>query len=261
MLVDSHCHLDRIDLTPYNGDLGAAIKAAEMRGVERILCIGVDLSNAPRVKQIAEEFENVFATVGVHPLDIEGNNITAQELAALANHPKVVGIGETGLDYFYSKDNKAVQQESLRFHLEAAKQTRKPVVIHTRDAKEDTLKILREHFSADLRGVFHCFTEDLPMAEQALELGFTISFSGIVTFKNAEPLREVVRYVPLEKMLVETDSPYLAPVPYRGKKNEPKYVREVAEFIAQLKGISFEELAQQTTKNFDRLFFPDYFPS
>ncbi len=255
MLVDSHCHLDRIDLTPYNGDLEQAIMAAKQCGVERLLCIGTDLSNAQQVKEIAETFNNVYASVGVHPLDVTNNNVSVEQLVELASHSKVVGIGETGLDYYYSPESKDQQRSSFHLHLEAAKLTRKPVIIHTRDAKEDTISIIREHSCDSLKGVFHCFTEDLPMAEQALELGFVISFSGIVTFKNADAIRQVAKQIPLDKMLVETDSPYLAPVPFRGKKNEPKYVREVAEYLADLRGVGYEVLAKQTSENFDRLFF------
>src|SRR5690606_14761809 len=166
----------------------------------------------------------------------------------------VVAIGETGLDYYYSQDRKAAQQESFRVHLQAAAQLRKPVIVHTRDAREDTLALIREAGDSEVGGVLHCFTESWEMARAALDLNYCISFSGIITFKNAEELREVVRRVPLDRLLVETDSPYLAPVPYRGKKNEPKYVREVAQCVADLKGLPLEELARITTANFDGLF-------
>ena len=254
MLIDSHCHLDRLDLTPYNGDLSLAIKAAQARGVDRMLCIGIDLNNAADVVGIAEQFENIYATVGVHPLDIKQGTVTSEQLITLSQHEKVKGIGETGLDYFYSKENKVEQQAAFEIHLSVATQTRKPVIIHTRDAREDTIAILKEYANPDLTGVFHCFTESWEMAKQGLDLGYAISFSGIVTFKNAAELRDVAKKVPLDRMLVETDSPYLAPVPHRGKKNEPKYVRDVAEFLADLKGVSLEVFADQTSRNFESLF-------
>ena len=263
MLVDSHCHLDRIDLTPYAGALTGALAAARERGVERMLCIGIDRGNAETVCAIAREHAGVYASVGVHPLDIAESLESVDSLCELANRPEVIAIGETGLDYFYkedgyySQDRKDAQQESFRVHLQAASRLRKPVIVHTRDAREDTLTLIREAGDAEVGGVLHCFTESWEMARAALDLNYCISFSGIITFKNAEELREVVRKVPLDRLLVETDSPYLAPVPFRGKKNEPKYVREVAECVAQLKGISFEELASVTTANFDRLFLRD----
>lgn len=256
MFVDSHCHLDRINLEPYDGDLSLAIEAARERGVAEMLCIGIDLGNAQTVVDIAQQHEGVYATVGVHPMDIGDDLADMEQLRALAGQDKVQAIGETGLDYHYTADTAALQKVSFQQHLELAQAVAKPVVVHTRNAREDTLGLLREYTQGDNPGgVLHCFTESWEMAEQALELGFYISFSGIITFKNAEELREVVRRVPLERMLIETDSPYLAPVPYRGKKNEPKYVVEVAHCAAELKGVSVEELAEVTSKNFHNLFF------
>jgi TatD DNase family protein len=254
MLVDSHCHLDRIDLTPYDGDLEKAVQAAVDRGIDRMLCIGIDLNNAPTVVAIAEKFANIYASVGIHPLDISDDICSQQALIALADHPKVVAIGETGLDYYYSAERKEDQQRSFVQHLKASASTGKPTIVHTRDAREDTIKLIAEHGSAEVGGVLHCFTESWAMAEAALDMGYYISFSGIITFKNAAELREVVSRVPIERLLVETDSPYLAPVPYRGKKNEPKYVLEVAECVAEIKGLSLQEVARQTTANFERLF-------
>ncbi|AKH69816.1 hydrolase, TatD family [Spongiibacter sp. IMCC21906] len=254
MLVDSHCHLDRINLDPYDGDLAAAVDAAGQRGVDRLLCIGIDMGNAPDVIAIAERFNNIYASVGVHPLDISDDLCPEDTLLKLADHPKVVAIGETGLDYYYSSDNKAAQQQSFARHLRVSAQCGKPIVVHTRNAREDTLALIQEHGNPNVAGVLHCFTESWEMAEAAIEMGYYISFSGIITFKNAEELREVVRRVPMERLLVETDSPYLAPVPYRGKKNEPKYVVEVAECVAELKGLSFADVASQTSRNFDQLF-------
>lgn len=254
MLVDSHCHLDRLDLSPYEGDLGAAIRAAHAAGVTRALCIGVDRSNAETVCRIAREHDGVYASVGIHPCDIADELETVETLCALADRPEVIALGETGLDYHYSLERAADQQASFRAHLRASAGLRKPVVVHTREAREDTLKILREEVDTSVAGVLHCFTESWEMAEAAMELGFYVSFSGIITFRNAEELREVVRRMPFDRLLVETDSPYLAPVPYRGKKNEPRFTREVAACVAELKGVSLEEVAAITSANFDRLF-------
>lgn len=255
MLVDSHCHLDRIDLSPYDGDLGAALSAARERGVGQMLCIGVDRDSVGKVLDIASRYPDIWASVGIHPLDLEqGHPASVDELLSWAEEERVVALGETGLDYHYSSDSAAAQCESFRTHLRAAKLAGKPVVVHTRDAREDTLALLRAEADRDVGGVLHCFTESWEMASAALDLGFYISFSGIVTFKNAAELREVVKRVPLQRLLVETDSPYLAPVPYRGKKNEPKYVPEVAACVAELKEMTPAALAQATTANFERLF-------
>lgn len=254
MIIDSHCHLDRLKLESHDyAALKQVIDEANEMGVERMLCVGIDMQNATNVKQIAEQFEQVFASVGVHPCDAK-ELIAAEQLMDAANHPKVVAIGETGLDYYYSQESKAVQQESLIMHLQVAKQLRLPVIIHTRDAREDTIKLLREHACSQSVGVLHCFTEDWDMAKKALDLGFYISFSGIVTFKNAKELQDIAKKVPLDRMLVETDAPYLTPVPYRGKPNFPKYTRYTAEFIAQLRAEELSTIAQHTTENFFRLF-------
>ncbi|MFT3931358.1 MAG: TatD family hydrolase [Spongiibacteraceae bacterium] len=254
MLVDSHCHLDRIDLAPYGGDLGAAITAAHERGVTRMLCIGVERENADTVCAIARNYPGVYASVGVHPLDLKEQLESVESLVALGDRPEVIAIGETGLDYHYSRESMSAQHESFRTHLRAAAKLRKPVIVHSREAREDTLAIIRDSGDLDIGGVLHCFTENWEMARAALDLNYCISFSGIITFKNAAELRDVVKQVPLDRILVETDSPYLAPIPYRGKSNEPKYTREVAQCIADLKGKTFEEIAAITTANFDRLF-------
>lgn len=254
MLVDSHCHLDRIDLAPYSGDLGAAIAAAHERGVSRMLCIGVERENAGAVCEIARRYPGVYASVGVHPLDLKEELESVDSLVALGDRPEVIAIGETGLDYHYSQESMAAQHESFRTHLRAAAKLAKPVIVHSREAREDTLRLIRESADLDIGGVLHCFTENWEMARAALDLNFYISFSGIITFKNAADLREVVKQVPLDRILVETDSPYLAPIPFRGKSNEPKYTREVAQCVADLKGVAFEEIAATTTANFDRLF-------
>lgn len=254
MLVDSHCHLDRLDLAAHDGSLDAALAAARARGVQHFLCIGVSADNAGAVKSLAERYADVDCSVGVHPLDLEQGEAPALDwLLGELNHPHVVAIGETGLDYHYEPEAAELQQQSFRLHLEAAKITGKPVIVHTREARADTLALLREA-ALPQAGVLHCFTEDWEMAKAALDIGFYISLSGIVTFRNADALREVARKVPAERLLVETDAPYLAPIPHRGKPNLPQYVREVAEFLAMVRGERFEDLAAQTTANFKRLF-------
>lgn len=254
MLVDSHCHLDRLDLAAHDGSLDAALEAARARGVGHFLCIGVSADNAAQVKALAERYEDVDCSVGIHPLDLTSEEAPALDwLLQELNHPNVVAIGETGLDYHYEPEAAKVQQASFRLHLEAARITGKPVVIHTRAARADTLDLLREA-ALPGAGVLHCFTEDWDMARAALDLGYYISLSGIVTFRNADALRDVARQVPADRLLVETDSPYLAPIPHRGKPNLPEYVREVAEFISMVRGERFERLAEQTTENFRRLF-------
>ncbi|WP_342243017.1 TatD family hydrolase [Pseudomonas sp. OTU5201] len=254
MLIDSHCHLDRLDLAAHDGSLDAALEAARARGVGQFLCIGVSADNAAAVKSLAERYEDVHCSVGVHPLDLQpGESLALDWLLGELQHPRVVAIGETGLDYHYEPEAAELQQQAFRLHLDAAKVTGKPVIVHTREARADTLALLREA-ALPQAGVLHCFTEDWDMARAALDLGFYISLSGIVTFRNADALREVARQVPSDRLLVETDSPYLAPVPYRGKPNLPQYVREVAEFLADLRGVSFEAFAEQTSENYLRLF-------
>lgn len=252
MLVDSHCHLNRLKLKE-GETLADAVAFARSRNIEHMLCVSVTLDEYPSMRDAVAEYEDISVSCGVHPLDLE-KPYAIEKLRELASSDEVVAIGETGLDYYYSKDTIAEQQESFRQHIRIARELKKPLIIHTRDAREDTLAILREENAQEVGGVMHCFTETLEMAEAAMELGFMISFSGIVTFKNADALREVALAVPLDKMLVETDSPYLAPIPYRGKSNQPGYVKEVAEYLAVLKGVTYEELAAQTTQNFYRLF-------
>lgn len=254
MLIDSHCHLDSIDLEPYDGDLNLALDAARKRGIHQFLCIGVSLENRQTVVDIAHQFSDVVASVGVHPCDVEAGTATIEQLVEWGQDRKVVALGETGLDYHYAEQTKELQQESFALHLEAGTRAGLPVIVHTREAREDTLDLIRNHGSEEHAGVLHCFTENWDMARRAMDMNYYISLSGIVTFRNAEALREVARQVPLDRLLVETDSPYLAPVPYRGKSNQPQYVREVAEYVADVKNISFEQLAEQTTENFYRLF-------
>lgn len=254
MLVDSHCHLNMLDLTPYDGKLQSVIDAATAAGVNAMLCVSVDLPTLPAVFQIAEQFKNVYASVGVHPNDSKDEPVTVAQLIQLAQHPKVVAIGETGLDYFRSQGDLEWQRDAFRIHIRAAKELNKPLIIHTREAQADTIKIMREEGVQSIGGVMHCFTEDWAMAQQAIDLGFYISFSGIVTFKNALQIQDVAKRIPLSSMLVETDSPYLAPMPHRGKPNYPGYTRLVAEYIAQLRDEKLEKIADATTENFYRLF-------
>jgi len=251
MLVDSHCHLNFPELA---ANLPAIKQSMQDNGVGHALCISVTLPDFPQVLALAESNENFYASVGVHP-DYE--NIvepTVEELIKLASHPKVIAIGETGLDYFRLTGDLEWQRTRFRNHIRAAISCGKPLIIHTRNAAEDTLRIMREENAQQVGGVMHCFTESLDVAKQAIALGFYISFSGIVTFKNATPIKEVAKQVPLNRILVETDSPYLAPIPYRGKINQPGYVKYVAEEIAKLREISLEEVSAATTENFFRLF-------
>jgi len=254
MLVDSHCHLDRLKLDKYDGDLSRALAAAAEQGVEKMLCVGISLENREAVVSIAEQYEQVVASVGVHPLDVEAGLASEQDLLSWAEHPKVVAIGESGLDYYYSDQTKALQQESFAIHLRAASQAQLPVIVHTRDARQDTLDMIKEHGNEESAGVLHCFTESWDMAKAAMDMNYYISLSGIVTFKNAKELQDVARKMPLDRLLVETDSPYLAPIPYRGKPNEPAYVKEVAQFVADLQGVSYQQLIEATGENFHRLF-------
>ena len=250
-LIDSHCHLDFDGLSNRLPDVLAAMASNDVAGC---MTIGVTLEEAPQVLAIAEAHEQVFASVGVHPEYADHQEPDVETLCALAQHPKVLAIGETGLDYHWHKDRPEWQRERFRVHIRAAKLLNKPLVIHTRESAEDTLAILKEEGASAVGGILHCFTESLAVAEEAIALGFYISISGIVSFKKAEQLHEVARSVPLDRLLVETDSPYLAPVPFRGKPNEPAYVRHVAEAIADLRQISYAEVAEASSRNFLKLF-------
>lgn len=251
MLVDSHCHLDFPDLAARLPELLAAMTTNDVR---LAVCIGVNLEDFPGVLALAEAHTHLYATVGVHPEYQDAEEPGVERLVSLAAHRKVIAIGETGLDYHWHKDRPEWQRERFRTHIRAARQSGKPLVVHMRDAAEDTLRLLREEGGDVTGGVMHCFTENWEVARQALDLGFYISFSGIVTFKNALALKEVAQRAPLDRILVETDAPYLAPVPYRGKTNQPAYVKHVAEEIATLRGEPFERIAEATTTNFFRLF-------
>ncbi|OGT93381.1 MAG: hypothetical protein A2298_05495 [Gammaproteobacteria bacterium RIFOXYB2_FULL_38_6] len=255
MWTDSHCHLNLIDLSPYEGDVTRLVQRAADQGVMHLLCAGVDLKTTPNVMGLARCFENVYASVGIHPNDVHCDPFNETQLMGFAKDEKVVGIGETGLDYHYDDVELELQKDVFKKHIELAKKIKKPLVIHSRDAKEDTIKILKENNAQEVRGVMHCFAGDHEMANQAIEMDFYIGVSGIVTFSNAKTLQEVVSRLPLERILVETDAPWLSPVPYRGKPNTPEYIPLIGEKIAEIKGISMEEVAEQTTENFFQLFF------
>jgi len=252
MLVDSHCHLDLLDLNRHQGSLDAALDAARARGVGHFLCISVELERFDDIRAIAERHDDVSITVGVHPCHTGSKRPTVDGLLALAAHPKVIGIGETGLDYFHDASTKDLQHEMFAAHIEVSKRTGKPLIIHTRASREDVLAQMRGQGAE--RAVMHCFTEDWGTAQAALDLGYYISISGIVTFPKALELKDVAKRVPLDRLLIETDAPWLAPVPNRGKPNEPAFVADTAAHIAELRGISVERLAEATTANFRRLF-------
>ncbi len=251
MLVDSHCHLDFPDLIENEAVI---LERMAENGVTHALCVSVKLETLPAVIGLAERHANLFASVGVHPDNADCDEPDEAKLLELAAHPKVVAIGETGLDYYWHKDSPEWQRTRFRTHIRAARHCTKPLIIHTRDSAADTLRLMREECAGDAGGVMHCFTETREVAEQALDLGFYISFSGIVSFKNAEALRDVARFVPADRLLVETDSPYLAPMPFRGKTNQPAYVRHVAQAVADARGESLTAVAEVTTRNFFRLF-------
>ena len=255
MFVDSHCHLVFPELAERIDQIREEMQAAE---VDRALCICTTLEEFPGVRALAERYDNFWASVGVHPDNEDVLEPSVASLVELAATPRVVAIGETGLDY-YRLNGRSIaemewQRERFRVHIRAARSTALPLIIHTRSASEDTLAVLRDEGGAEAGGVFHCFTETMDVARAALDLGFFISFSGILTFRNAADLREVARFVPLDRCLIETDSPYLAPMPYRGKTNNPSYVRFVAKQLAEIKGLTIEEVAHATSANFERLF-------
>ncbi len=251
MLVDSHCHLDFPELAAKVDDVLALMRENQ---VTHALCVSVTLAEFPQVRALAERYPHLYGSVGVHPDYPDVPVVKEEELIALANHPKIVAIGETGLDYYRIKNDCEWQRERFRTHIRAARRCGKPLIIHTRSAAADTLRIMREEGAGEAGGVMHCFTENWEVAQGAMDLGFYISFSGIITFKNAVALREVAKQVPLERMLVETDSPYLAPVPFRGKTNEPGLVKYVADEIARLRGVPIEQVSAATSGNFFKLF-------
>lgn len=250
-LVDSHCH---INFEPLIDDLPGLLERAKQNQVSHMLCVSVNLEEFPQVLGLAHRYPHIVASVGVHPCYTDCEEPDVDQLVALADDPNIVAIGETGLDYFRTEGDLTWQRDRFARHIETARITSKPLIIHTREAADDTMSMLKELGAAEAGGVMHCFAEDWKTAEKALDIGFYISFSGIVTFKSAEQLREVARKVPMDRVLVETDSPYLAPVPKRGKTNEPSYVRHTAEFLADLRGMPLEEIAGITTENFFTLF-------
>lgn len=254
MFVDSHCHLDRLDLEPYANDFSRFVAEATGRGIEHMLAVSIDLEKYPAMRSLVEGYANISVSVGVHPNERDGHDPDTDELVELARDPKVVAIGETGLDYYRGEGDLTWQKERFRRHIRAAKATGKPLIIHTREARRDTLDILAEEGAADVGGVLHCFTEDWETARAGMDLNFYISLSGIVTFRNAHSLQAVAKKIPQDRLLIETDSPYLAPIPHRGKPNYPYYVREVAEFIAKLRDTSVEALAELTARNYYSLF-------
>lgn len=249
-LIDSHCHIPMLE----NLSLEEVLRAADENDVGEMLCVSVDLDSLPDVIATAEASDRVYASVGLHPNSQIGTEPDVATLMRLAGHEKVIAIGETGLDYYRSEGDLDWQRERFRTHIQAARESGKPLIIHSREAREDVIRILREEGADSIGGVMHCFVDDWATACSAMDLDFYISFSGIVTFKNATDLQQVARQVPLDRILVETDSPYLAPVPFRGKQNQPAYVRYVAESIAELKGISYEQIADATTDNFYNAF-------
>ena len=254
MFIDSHCHLDRIDLTPYNNNFDTFVQAARTAQIQHMLCIAIDLESYPDMLQLVGPYQDISLSVGVHPNVTDGREPTVDELLDLAKNEKVIAVGETGLDYFRSEGNLEWQHQRFRNHINVAKTLNKPLIIHTREAGHDSLDVLRQEGADQVGGIIHCFTEDWAYAEKALDLNFYISFSGIVTFKNALAIKEVAQKVPADRFLIETDSPYLAPVPYRGKPNYPTYVRHVAEHIAELRDTTVDAIAELSRNNFYRLF-------
>ncbi|HIO93110.1 MAG TPA: TatD family deoxyribonuclease [Leucothrix mucor] len=257
MLTDSHCHLDKIKLDQFDDDFNNIISAATEADVSRFLCVCIDLERFDDVHQIAQKYPQIYCSVGVHPTSENVKEPSIDDLITLAKSDRVIAIGETGLDYFRVSDedrDMEWQRERFRVHIHAAKKTQKPLIIHTRSAKDDTLKILAEEGADSVGGVMHCFAEDWETAQKSLALNFYISFSGIVTFNSAKELQRVAQQVPEDRILIETDSPWLAPVPKRGKSNQPAYVKYVAEKVADLRGDTYENIAKISSDNFERLF-------
>jgi len=256
LFVDSHCHLDCIKLDQFDDDYAVLIQRCLEAGVEHMLCVSIDMHKYPHMLAQAEKYPQISVSAGVHPMAEQAEDIDLDTLKATAANDKVVAIGETGLDYYYNKGDRQWQQDRFRKHIQCAVELNKPVIVHTRDAGDDTLAILKEENATQCGGVIHCFTETMDFAEKALELDFMISFSGIITFQNADALREVARQVPDNQLLIETDSPYLAPAPHRGKQNYPAYVKHVAQKLADVRNTSIEHVARVSKDNFYRLFKP-----
>ena len=254
MLVDSHCHLDCIDLSHFDNNFDKLIQESHQGGVEHMLCVSINLKEYPGMLEKVRDYPTISVSAGLHPMAEQSDEFSAEHLSALAADEKVVAIGETGLDYYYHKGDPQWQQQRFREHIQVANDVAKPLIIHTRDAGDDTLTILAQENAEKCSGVIHCFTETQSFADQALELGFMISISGIITFKNADALREIARTIPDDRLLIETDAPYLAPVPHRGKQNKPLYVQHVAETLAEVRETSVEHIAEISRNNFYRLF-------
>jgi len=252
MLVDSHCHLDFPD---FKDEMDEVVKRAVANDVGVMQTICTHVSKFPQVLAVAEKYENVYASVGIHPHEAEKEQTTVEELVELASHPKVIGIGETGLDFYYEHSPRDIQEEQFRIHIEASRKTGCPVIVHSRDADEKTVEVLQDEYKkGEFKFLIHCFSSTSYLAEKSIELGGYVSISGIITFKKTDSLREAVKPLPLERLLVETDAPFLAPTPFRGKRNEPAYTKNTAEFLAELKGVTYEELAEKTTNNFFEIF-------
>ena len=254
MLVDSHCHLDCIDLSEFDNSFDELVKQTIDSGVEHMLCVSINLDKYPGMLEKVRPYQNISVSAGMHPMADESDIFSIEYLTGLASDDRVVAIGETGLDYYYHKGDPSWQQDRFRAHIQVANELDKPVIIHTRDAGDDTLDILRQENADSCGGVIHCFTETQEFADRAMELGFMISISGIVTFRNADALRDIARTIPDDRLLIETDAPYLAPVPHRGKQNQPLFVRHVAETLAEIRGTSVEHIAEISRTNFFRLF-------
>ena len=256
LFVDSHCHLDCIKLDEFDDDFDMLIQRCLDAGVEHMLCVSIDMHKYPHMFEQVRRYPQVSVSAGVHPMAEQEEDVDAKALKQVASNEKVVAIGETGLDYYYNKGDTKWQQERFRTHIQCAVELDKPVIVHTRDAGKDTLDILKQENAEQCGGVIHCFTETMAFAEKALELGFMISFSGIITFRNAEALREVARQVPDSHLLIETDAPYLAPAPFRGKQNYPAHVKHVAEKLADIRNTSIEHIAEVSKDNYYRVFHP-----
>lgn len=254
MFIDSHCHLDRLDLSPFGGDFSTFIGEVEAAGLDRMLCVSINLTDYQPMRRLVRGHQTIDVSVGVHPNEDPATEPSVSDLVELARDPAVVAVGETGLDHFRDGCDAEVQEARFRRHIRAAIEVGKPLIVHSRDARDDTLRVLREEGAEAVGGVFHCFTEDWDTARRALDLNFLISFSGVVTFKSATALQEVARQVPADGYLIETDSPYLAPVPLRGKPNYPHYVRHVAEVLANLRGVAVHRIAEESSANYRRLF-------
>ncbi len=253
-IIDSHCHLDRVDLSAFGGSVESMFEHAKTLSVEYFLCVCIDLEHFDDVFSLAKKYPQIYASVGVHPCELEGKDPTVEELLTLANDDNIIAIGETGLDYFHVEKSTADwQRERFRRHIQASNQSGKPMIVHTREARADTIQIMQKEQAQ--QGVMHCFSEDWKTAKAALDLGFYISFSGIITFNSAADLREVAKKVPSNRLLVETDSPYLTPAPYRGKPNSPAYTYYVIQKLAEVRGTSIDDIAHTTTTNFKQLFF------